>query len=183
MTEKEKMIAGELYFAGDPELMEDRLRAQRICRSYNQLPPEEWEAREALLRQLLGSVGTDPFFAPDFHCDYGYNIHIGDNFFANFGCVILDVMPVTIGDRCLLGPQVGIYAATHPTSPEERKAGLEYAKPITIGDDVWIGGHAVINPGVTIGDGAVIASGAVVTKDVPPRTVVGGNPARVIKTL
>lgn len=119
----------------------------------------------------------------DFHCDYGYNIHVGENFYANFNCVMLDVCPIRIGDNCMLAPGVHIYTATHPINPVERNSGKEFGKAVTIGDNVWIGGGAIINPGVTIGDNAVIASGSVVTKDVPANVVYGGNPAKFIKSV
>ena len=135
------------------------------------------------MSQLLGSSGDHLYIEPNFRCDYGYNIHVGHNFFANFDCVFLDVCDIRIGDNCLVGPGVHIYTATHPLDIEQRLSGVEFGKAVRIGNNVWIGGRAVINPGVTIGDNAVIASGAIVVKDVPANTVVGGNPAVVIKTL
>lgn len=126
---------------------------------------------------------TEAYIEPTFRCDYGYNIFLGNNFFANFDCVMLDVCPIRIGDNCMLAPGVHIYTATHPIDPVARNSGAELGKPVTIGNNVWIGGRAVINPGVTIGDNVVVASGAVVTKDVPDNVVVGGNPARIIKKL
>lgn len=182
-TEKEKMLAGELYRASDPELVAERERARRFTRLYNQTLETEHEQRISLLKELFGSTGETLYIEPPFHCDYGYNIHVGENFFANFDCVFLDVCEIKIGDNCLIAPGVHIYTATHPIDPMERMSGLEYGKPVTIGDNVWIGGKAVINPGVTIGNNVVIASGAVVTKDVPDHVVVGGNPARIIKRL
>ena len=183
MTEKEKMIRGELYLAGDETLVADRKRARRLTERFNRLGIDELEERNEILSALLGSTKGSYYIEPNFKCDYGYNIHVGDRFYANFDCIFLDICPITFGDDCMLAPGVHIYTATHPIDPIERISGYEFGKPVTIGDRVWIGGGAIINPGVTIGDEAVIASGAVVTKDVPPRTVVGGNPARVIKTI
>lgn len=182
-TEKEKMLSGELYIAADPELVQDRLRARRLTRLYNQTFETEDAKRKELLQELLGSTGKHYYIEPDFRCDYGYNIHVGENFYANFDCVMLDVCEIRIGDNCLLGPGVHIYTAAHPLDAHARISGAEYGKPVTIGHNVWIGGKAIINPGVRIGNNVVIASGAVVTKDVPDNIVVGGNPARIIKHL
>lgn len=180
--EKRKMIAGELYRHGDETLRADRLRARHLLHRYNHTAPDEKAERTALLKQLLGQ-SEGAYIEPSFRCDYGYNIFLGNDFYANFDCVMLDVCPVHIGDNCMLAPGVHIYTATHPLDPTERNSGAEYGKPVTIGNNVWIGGRAVINPGVTIGDNAVIASGAVVVKDVPANAVVGGNPAKIIKML
>lgn len=182
-TEKEKMVNGELYNPADPELATKREEARCKTRLYNQTSETEIEKRTNLLKELFGSTGKDLSVEPNFRCDYGFNIHVGENFYANFDCVILDVCEVRIGDNCFLAPGVHIYTATHPLSPYERNSGVEYAKPITIGHNVWIGGRAVINPGINIGSNAVIASGAVVTKDVPDNVVAGGNPATVIKQI
>ncbi|WP_138494838.1 sugar O-acetyltransferase [Paenibacillus pinistramenti] len=182
-SEKEKMLNGELYQAGDPELVKERLNARRLTRLFNQSHELEEEERKAILRELFGSVGSQYYVEPSFRCDYGYNIHVGENFFANFDCVFLDVCEIRIGDNCFIAPGVHIYTATHPLDAGERISGAEYGKPVAIGDNVWIGGRAVINPGVKIGNNVVIASGAVVTKDVPDNVVVGGNPARVIKQI
>ena len=180
--EKQKMIAGEYYRPGDATLRAARLRARHLVHRYNHTAPDEKAERRALLADLLGQ-SEGAYIEPSFRCDYGYNIYLGNNFYANFDCVMLDVCPVRIGDNCMLAPGVHIYTATHPLDATERNSGLEYGKPVTIGDNVWIGGRAVINPGVTIGDNAVIASGAVVTKDVPANAVVGGNPAKIIKMI
>jgi maltose O-acetyltransferase len=182
-TEKEKMINGELYLAMDPELVADRLNARRITRLFNQTLETEEAERVQLLKELFGSTGNNVYIEPSFRCDYGFNIHVGENFYANFNCVFLDVCEIRFGDNCLLGPNVQIYTATHPLNPTERNSGAEYGKPITIGNNAWIGGSAVIVPGVTIGNNVVIASGAVVTKDVPDNVVVGGNPAKMIKEI
>lgn len=182
-TEKEKMLAGEMYNAADPELVADRSKQRKLIRQYNESLDDEFEKRVSLLKQILGSTGENLYMEPTIRFDYGYNTHVGENFFANFDCTILDVCKVKIGDNCMFGPSVHIYTATHPLHPVERNSGKEFAKPVTIGNNVWIGGHATINPGVTIGNNAVIASGAVVTKDVPDNVVVGGNPAKVIKEI
>ena len=172
-TEKEKMIAGELYRSADETLSRDRLRARQLIHRYNHSLAEEHTLRQQILAELFGQVTED----------YGYNIFLGNNFCADFDCVMLDVCPIRIGDNCMLAPGVHIYTATHPIDPVARNSGAELGKPVTIGNNVWIGGRAVINPGVTIGDNVVVASGAVVTKDVPDNVVVGGNPARIIKKL
>lgn len=177
------MIAGKMYCPEDPQLVSDRQNARRLVRLYNQTDETESEKRMQLLKEMLGSTGEDIYIEPTFRCDYGYNIHVGANFYANFDCCILDVCEVHIGDNCMFAPGVQIYTATHPLDPIERNSGRELGKPITIGDNVWIGGSAVVNPGVTIGDNVVVASGAVVTKDVPDNVVVGGNPARIIKEI
>jgi maltose O-acetyltransferase len=182
-SEKERMLSGELYFASDPQLVKERENARRLTKLFNQTSETDYERRTELLKELFGSTGKNIFVEPPFRCDYGYNIHVGENFFANFDCVILDVCEVRIGDNCLLGPGVHIYTATHPLDPVERASGAEYGKPVVIGNNVWIGGRVVINPGITIGDNVVIASGAVVTKDIPSNVVVGGNPAKVIRQI
>lgn len=182
-TEKQKMLSGELYNAIDPELSQDRLNARRLTRLFNQTLEAEFSTRIDLIKKLFGSTGQNVYLEPTFRCDYGYNIHVGENFFANFDCVFLDVCEIRIGQNCLIGPGVHIYTATHPLNAAERMTGAEYGIPVSIGDNVWIGGRAVINPGVKIGSGVVIASGAVVTKDVPDSVVVGGSPAKVIRAV
>lgn len=182
-TEKQKMLNGELYNPSDIELAKEQMNARRLTRLYNETVETEGEIRTDLLKELLGSTGENIQIEPNLRCDYGYNLHVGENFYANFDCVFLDVCEIRIGDNCMIAPGVHIYTATHPINPTERNAGLEYGIPVTIGDNVWIGGRAVINPGVNIGDNVVIASGAVVTKDVPANVIVGGNPARTIKKI
>lgn len=177
------MLTGELYDADDSELVAERERARDLTRRYNRTTVHDQPERRELLEELLGSCGEECEIEPPFRCDYGYNIHVGENFYANFDCVILDVCRVDIGQNCQIGPGVHIYTATHPLDATERIKGPEYGKPVTIGDNVWIGGQAVLNPGVTVGDNSVIASGAVVTKDVPDEVVVQGNPATVVKEL
>jgi len=166
-----------------PELVEARRRARGILARYNATAEEEQDERAALLHELLGRVGADAWIEPPFFCDYGKNLLLGDRFYANTGCIVLDSAPVTIGDRVLLGPAVQLLAVTHPLEAKLRAQGLEYAEPIAIGDDVWLGGGAVVLPGVTIGDRAVVGAGSVVTRDVRADTVVAGSPARVIRTL
>ncbi|MFJ8267476.1 maltose acetyltransferase domain-containing protein [Peribacillus asahii] len=182
-TEKEKMLNGELYHAADPELLQERLNARRFTRLYNQTMETDDNKRTELLKELFGSTGENLYIEPTFRCDYGYNIHVGENFYANFDCVFLDVCEIRIGDNCMIAPGVHIYTATHPLDPTERISGAEYGLPVHIGHNVWIGGRAVINPGVKIGNNVVIASGAVITKDVPDNVVAGGNPAKIIKQI
>ncbi len=176
-TEKEKMLAGELYMATDPELQADQRAAQAWMDRYNAAQPDE---RPTLLAEGLGAVGQHVNIRAPFYVDYGYNISLGDGVFMNFGCVILDVAPVTIGAATAIGPGVQILTADHPRDPIERRTGLESGHPIRIGANVWIGGGAIILPGVTIGDDAVIGAGAVVTRDVPTGAMVVGNPARPV---
>lgn len=182
-TEKEKMLNGQLYNARDPQLVTERMNARKITRYFNELLETDDKQRTKWLKELFGSTGEHLYIEPTFRCDYEYNIHVGENFFANFDCVFLDVCEIYIGDNCLIAPGVHIYTATHPLDSKERKAGAEYGLPVKIGHNVWIGGRAIINPGVTIGNNVVIASGAVVTKDVPSNVVVGGNPAKIIKQV
>ncbi len=177
MTEKEKMLAGENYSAADPELTVQRAHARRLSRIYNDQPDHK------ILTKLLGSCPDEVTIEPDFKCDYGSNIHLGENFYANFDLTILDVCEVRIGNHCLIGPNVGIYTASHPIDRIERRSGAEFGASITIGDDCWIGGHAVINPGVTLGDNVIVASGAVVTKSFGDNVLLAGVPAQVIKKL
>nr|WP_269810123.1 sugar O-acetyltransferase [Kineosporia rhizophila] len=177
------MATGAVYDDLTPELIQARIEAVRATSAYNdsygRLPAE----REELLRSVVGSVGEGANFEPVFRCEFGRNIHLGQNFFANFDCVMLDGAPIRIGDHVLLGPKVGLYTSNHALDPAERRAGACTARPITIGNEVWIGGGATILPGVTVGDGAVVAAAAVVTKDVPSRTIVAGNPARVLRPV
>lgn len=182
-TEKEKMLAGELYNAADLQLVAERRRCRLLLKQLNDSTDEQVELRRDLLRQLIGLQGPGLWIEPPFYCDYGSNISVGAGVYFNFDCVILDVASVTIGDDVLCGPKVQIYTATHPMAWEERAAGLEFAKPIAIGSHVWIGGGAILCPGVTIGDRSVIGAGCVVTRDVPPDVFFAGNPGRVIRSL
>lgn len=182
-TEKEKMLAGELYLASDRELSQERLHARMLLKKLNDSAPDELLLRQQVMEQLFREVGKDFGIEPPFFCDYGYNIQVGDQVFFNFNCTLLDVCPITIGNRCLFGPNVQIYAATHPIESSSRGSLLEFGQPVRIGDDVWVGGGAIICPGVHIGSRSIIAAGAVVTKEVPSDVLVAGNPARIIKTL
>lgn len=177
------MVTGQLYRSGDDLLREERRHARRALKAFNDTLPDELEKRAAMLKRLFSAMGSNVEIEPPFYCDYGYNISVGNNFYANFNCVILDCAPVTIGDKVFLGPNVQIYTATHPLAAEERDKGLEAAIPVTIGDSVWIGGGAIINPGVTVGHGTTIGSGSVVTRDIPANVLAAGNPCRVIRNL
>lgn len=178
-TQKDRMLAGELYVADCPELAADSMKAHVWMQEYNTNYTNPFETRFAMLAELFGSVGEGANVRPPFHCDYGYNIHLGRNVFINFNCVILDVNPVAIGDRTQIGPGVQILTADHPRDPELRKQLFESGKPITIGEDVWIGAGALILPGITVGNNAIIGAGSVVTRDVPAGATVVGNPAKV----
>ncbi|HAP9946518.1 TPA: chorismate mutase [Enterococcus faecium] len=180
-TEKEKMIAGELYFANDPELVADRM----FARSQNQIinQAESAELRSQLLKETFGRTGKKIYMEPVINFDYGYNIFVGENFYANFNCTFLDVSTIEIGDNCMFAPNVQLYTATHPLHPVKRNSGLEYAKPIKIGDNVWLGGGVIVTPGVTLGNNVVVGAGSVVTKSFPDNVVIAGNPARIIKTV
>lgn len=181
-TEKDKMLAGEIYNATDTELAKGRQYARDLSYELNMTKPSDTEKRETIIDKLL--IIKKPYhIESNFNCDYGYNIEIGKNFFANFNCTILDVCKVVIGDNVLFGPHVQVYTAMHPTDPTERLEGIEFAKPIKIGNNVWIGGGAVIFPGVTIGNNVTIGSGSVVTKDIPENTVAVGNPCKVIRSV
>ena len=183
MTEKQKMLAGELYDACDRELL-DELNAVKVkCQQYNSLLPTDFAARSAMLIDMLGRADADTFINQPFYCDYGRHIRVGKRFFANFGLTVLDEALVTIGDDCFLGPHVQIYTACHSTDPALRAERREWALPVTIGSNVWIGGNVTILPGVTIGDNCTIGAGSVVTRDIPSGTLAAGNPARVIKHL
>lgn len=181
-SEKEKMLAGELYFAGDQNLMDDRLMARMLISEYNSTKPIEEEERKEILERLVVVKGKIKI-EPPFYCDYGYNIEVGENFYANFSCTILDVNKVIIGDNVMFGPNVQVYTATHPLDAEERIKGLESSKAITIGDNVWIGGGAILLPGITIGKNTTIGAGSVVTKDLPEDVFAGGNPCKIIKKI
>ncbi len=182
-TEKQKMLLGELYDATDPDLTKERLRTRLLLKELNDSREDDDDKRSDIIRELIPDAGAGLWLQPPFYCDYGSNIATGENVFFNFNCVILDVMRVQIGNRTLLGPNVQIYTATHPMDYQKRAAGLEYAKPVSIGEDVWIGGSAVICPGVTIGDRSVIGAGSVVTRDVPSDVFAAGNPCREIRDL
>lgn len=180
-TEKEKMIAGELYFANDPELVADRMFARSQSQIINQA--ESAELRSQLLKETFGRTGKKIYMEPVINFDYGYNIFVGENFYANFNCTFLDISTIEIGDNCMFAPNVQLYTATHPLHPVKRNSGLEYAKPIKIGNNVWLGGGVIVTPGVTLGDNVVVGAGSVVTKSFPDNVVIAGNPARIIKTV
>lgn len=177
------MLAGELYDPLDIQLSEERIRTRLLIQELNNTKEDEVIKRKQILQDLIPNAGVDLWLQPPFFCDYGTNIKVGDKVFFNFNCTVLDVMQVQIGSRSLFGPNVQIYTATHPMGYSDRASGLEFAKAITIGEDVWIGGGAIICPGVKIGDRCVVGAGSVVTKELPPDVFAAGNPCRVIKTL
>ena len=181
-SERDKMLAGELYDPLDPELAAARVRARDLCQALNATREAEQNERRRILIDLFGAGGGEVWMQPPFFCDYGSNIFLGKRVFFNFNCVVLDVCAVRIGDFTLFGPSVQIYTATHPLEAELRRT-REFAKPIEIGSDVWVGGAAVICPGVTIGSGSVIGAGSVVTRDIPDGVFAAGNPCRVIRKL
>jgi maltose O-acetyltransferase len=183
MTEQEKMLQGELYDATDLDLVLARRRARHLTKALNESRDDEQEHREQIITELFGSIGDGIWIEPPFYCDYGTNIHLGSAVFFNFNCIILDPARVDIGDNVLVGPAVQIYTATHTMDHETRRAGLELARSVRIGSDVWIGGGAIINPGVTIGSRTVIGSGSVVTREIPADVFAAGNPCRVIRKL
>ena len=184
MTEKEKMLSGEVYSAVDPELLEELMVTREMLYEYNSLHPSETRRMKEILKGLLGYVADDEFLINQpFRCDYGKQISIGKRFFANFNFTVLDEARVTIGDDCFIGPNVSIYTACHSTDPVERNSRQEWARPVTIGHNVWIGGSVTILPGVTVGDNSIVGAGAVVTKDVPANVIVVGNPARVLRQI
>ena len=174
------MIAGELYRPDDPQLTEDRRRCRELLRD---LRNADQDRQRDLLTQLLGELGEDASVVPPFACDYGYNITLGAHAFVNFNAVFLDCAPIRVGNRAQIGPAVQLLAADHPLDPHTRREGLENAKPVTVGDDAWLGGGAIVLPGRTVGNGAVIGAGSVVTKDIPPNAVAVGNPCRVVREL
>lgn len=184
MTEKEKCSMGMLYDANyDEELIAERQVCKDMCYDYNQIRPTDLEKRENLLRKLLGKTGKKFLIEQPFYCDYGYNIEIGENFYSNVNCTILDGAKVKFGDNVFVAPNCGFYTAGHPLDVIQRTAGLEYAKPITIGNNVWIGAQCCILPGVTIGDNCVIGAGSVVTKDIPANSLAYGNPCQVVRVI
>ncbi len=184
MTEKEKMLAGMIYDANyDPDLIAERLECKELCRDYNDLRPKDMTARTELLHRILGHIAGDILIEQPFYCDYGYNVKVGKNFYANFNMVILDEATVEFGDNVFIAPNCSFYTAGHPLDPVERNKGLEYAKPIKVGNNVWIGGNVTVVPGVTIGDNCVIGAGSVVVKDIPSNTLAVGNPCRPVKSI
>ncbi len=182
MTERENMLSGALYDPHDPELVRARAKARDLCMALNATPEARQDERRRILTELLGAGGEDVWIQPPFYCDYGTHIELGRKCYFNFNCVVLDVCRVSVGDYTLFGPAVQIYTATHPLEPGLRRT-REFGKPVTIGSDVWVGGAAVILPGVTIGSGSVIGAGSVVTRDVPEGVFAAGNPCRILRTL
>ena len=183
MSEKEKMLSGEPYDPYVPILVALRQNAQCLTEALNRTSANAAERRRELIERLFGSVGENACIVSPFNCDYGFNIHVGDHFYANYGCVILDEAEVRIGQHALLGPQVGIYTAVHPFDPVERAHGTETARPVSIGNHCWIGGHATILPGVTLGNNVIVGAGAVVTRSFGDNLVIAGNPAKVVRPL
>ncbi len=183
MNQKERMVAGLPYKAWLDGLREERMENKLKIYQYNQQRPDEEEKMEELIRSILGKAGKEVHIEAPFHCDYGTNIEVGDYFYANYNCTILDVGKVIIGDNVMFAPNVSIYTAGHPIHPDSRNSGYEYGIPVTIGNNVWIGGNVIINPGVTIGNDVVIGAGSVVTKDIPDRVVALGNPCRVVRQI
>ena len=184
MTEKEKCENGLLYDANyDKELFNERLKAKDICYEYNLVKPSNVEKRNELIKKLLGKTKDAFWIEPDFYCDYGYNIEIGENFYSNHNLVILDAAKVKFGNNVFIGPNCGFYTAGHPLDAETRNKGLEFAKSIDVGNNVWIGGNVVVLPGVKIGNNTVIGAGSVVTKDIPDNVVAVGNPCRILKSI
>lgn len=182
-TEKEKMLVGDLYDPMDRELVELRIRARLLLYEFNFSPEDIPETREKILRELIPKAGAGLWLQPPFYCDYGINIILGDKVFFNFNCVVLDVMRVEIGSRSLFGPNVQIYTAMHPMNHKERASGLEFARPVVIGEDVWTGGSVVVCPGVKIGDRSIIGAGSVVVKDIPADVFAAGNPCEVKRRI
>lgn len=183
-TEKDKMLAGKIYDANyDQELVAARVDAKELCYDFNHARPSEEAKQQGIIRQLLGKTGNQFEITGPFYCDYGFNIEIGENFYANHNLVILDGAKVTFGDNVFVAPDCGFYTAGHPLDADRRNKGLEYAKPITVGNNVWFGGGVKVMPGVTIGDGAVIGGGSVVTKDIPTNMIAVGNPCKPIREI
>jgi len=183
LNEKEKMLAGELYDAADAVLVEERQRSKDLCFRYNQIQPTKMKERKGIIKTLFGKTGKMFLIEQPFYCDYGYNIEIGENFYTNVNVVILDCAKVTFGDNVFIAPNCGFYTVNHPLDTENRNKGLEYAKPITVGNNVWIGAGCIILPGVTIGDNTVIGAGSVVVKDIPANVLAVGNPCKVIRKI
>lgn len=182
-TEKEKMLAGELYDASDPELRTEFVNVRKLVKKYNEAYPDEKEYRDKLLHEIFPHAGENFYLEPPFHVDYGSNFYCGDNVYMNFDAVILDICPIHIGSRTMFGPRASLYTASHPVDYKIRNEGLEFGKPITIGEDCFIGGSVSFVPGVTVGDRVVIGTGSVVCKDIPSDCVAVGNPCKVIKKL
>ena len=183
MNQRERMLSELPYKAWEDGLEEERKESRKRVHRYNNLPPEAEKEKDALIREIFGKTGENIFVEAPFRCDYGTHIEAGNNFYANFNCVILDVAKVVIGENVMFAPNVAVYTAGHPVHPDSRNSGYEYGIGVTIGDNVWVGGNSVINPGVHIGNNVVIGSGSVVTKDIPDNAIAVGNPCRVIRHI
>ena len=183
MTELEKQKNGEEFCNSDPEVTAAKFRARSLCYELSRTDVDDTETLQQVVKELFGSCGNNLYLKPPFYCDYGYNVHAGDNVLINYQCVFLDAAPVTIGDNCFIGPMCGFYTVKHPLDPQRRNEGYVQGEPITLKDNVWIGGSCTILPGVTIGENSVIGAGSVVTRDIPANSVAVGNPARVIRQL
>lgn len=183
MTEKELMLSGQLYNAGDVELFKERLQAKKLIRLFNSASDEQIDYRLDIIKKLFKKTGNNVYIEPPFRCDYGYNIVVGNNFYANYDCIMLDVCDIIIGDNVFFAPRVCLFSASHPVDAAIRNSQLEYGQPITIGNNVWIGGGTIVNPGVKIGDNSIIGSGSVVTKNIPPNVIAAGNPCRILRKI
>ena len=183
MNQRDRMLAGLPYKAWLDGLNEERIANKMKIHDYNSLSPDEGERMDKLIRRIIGKSGKNIYIEPPFRCDYGKNIEVGDNFYANYNCIILDVGKVVIGDNVMFAPNVSLFTAGHPIHPDSRNSGYEYGIPITIGDNVWIGGNVVVNPGVTIGSNSVIGTGSIVTKDIPNNVIAVGNPCKVLRKI
>lgn len=183
MNETERMLSGRLYYANDPDLRDSYIKAKRLVHAFNQCAYTNRCKAASILKELLGSVGNNILIEPPFRCDYGRNITVGDNFYANYDCIILDVCEVKIGSNVMFGPRVCLFAAAHPIYSEVRNSGLEYGRPISVGDNVWVGGCVTVNPGIEIGSDVVIGSGSVVTKNIPDGVVAAGNPCKILRKI
>lgn len=183
MNHKERMVAGLPYKPWLDGLAEERMACKTLLHRLNLLAPQEEDEREALLHRILGKCGKDAWIESPFRCDYGWNIEVGDTFYGNYNLTILDIAKVTIGNNVMIAPNVSLYTAGHPLHPASRNSGYEFGQPITIGDNVWLGGNVVVTPSVTIGDNCVIGAGSVVTKDIPPNSLAVGNPCRVLREI
>ena len=183
MTEKAKMLNGELYDSSDKQLVDELIKAKKLCNQYNNLCIEDIEKENEIIKKLFSKTGNEFMIMPNFYCDYGFNIEIGEKFYSNHNLVILDANKVEFGDNVFIGPNCGFYTSGHPLDYQTRNKGLEYAKPIKVGNNVWIGGNVTVLPGVSIGDNVVIGAGSVVNKDIPSNCVAVGNPCKVIKEI
>ena len=183
MTEKAKMLNGELYDSSDKQLVDELIKAKKLCNQYNNLCIEDIEKGNEIIKKLFSKTGNEFMIMPNFYCDYGFNIEIGEKFYSNHNLVILDANKVEFGDNVFIGPNCGFYTSGHPLDYQTRNKGLEYAKPIKVGNNVWIGGNVTVLPGVSIGDNVVIGAGSVVTKDISSNVIAVGNPCKIIKEI